>query len=88
MSDINNFIGITDRREIKIKGVRDIICYDSNKIVFDMETAELTINGNDFNIKKLDIENKEAYINGSFLSMTFSDGQGRINKSFLTSLFK
>ena len=88
MSDINNYININDRHEIKIKGVKDIISYDSKKIIFDMESSELIINGNDFNIKKLDVENKEAFISGTFVSMAFNENQSKINKSFFTSLFK
>ena len=83
-----NYLQVTNRSEIEIKGVKDIISYDCNKIVFMLEESELTVCGSDFNVKKLDIENKLATVNGRVDSLVYScDGYKR-GRSILTSLFK
>lgn len=88
MSTSESFINITNRNEIHIKGVKDVTSYDSEKIILDLEDTELIITGNDFNIKKVDIENKSAEISGTLNSLSFNDSNGKVNKSFLLSLFK
>lgn len=88
MANTNNFISISDREKIEIKGVNEIISYDSEKIVFALENTNLTISGSNFNIKKFDVENKAAEVLGCLNSLIFSNKSTNINKSFLTSLFK
>lgn len=88
MSNNESYITITNRNSILIKGVNDIISYDSNKIVFDMDASQLIINGENFNVKKIDVENKCAEISGLFISLSFNDNGIRTGKSFFTSLFK
>ena len=88
MNNIENCITISNRNSILIKGVNDILSYDRSKIVLDMESSQLVINGADFNVKKIDVESKCAEITGIFISLAFSDNNTRTGKSFLTSLFK
>lgn len=88
MNNIESFINITNRSVIEIKGVNDILSYDNNKIIFDMGSSQLIINGADFNVKKIDVENKCAEITGTFISLAFTDSNIRTGKSFLTSLFR
>lgn len=81
-------INIVNRTEIEIKGVKDIISYDCEKIIFDMEDSELWLSGNNFNIKKIDVDNKCAVVVGYVSSLSFSDAKSKTAKSFLASLFK
>ena len=83
----NNII-INNRSEIEIKGIKDIITYDSEKIIFDMGESQLILNGDNFNIKRIDVDNKCSLVTGYINSLTFSDIGGKAAKSFLSSLFK
>jgi len=88
MAEFNN-INIINRKEIEIKGVKDVISYESNKICLELDDAELTLSGSDFNIKKIDVDNKVAEISGFLTGLTFADALSkRSTKSFLASLFK
>lgn len=83
-----NYLQITNRSDIEIKGVKDIISYDSNKIVFLLEESELTLCGSDFNVKKLDVENKAATVFGRVDSVAYSCESDRKGRGILASLFK
>ena len=85
---VTNYLSVTNRNEIEIKGVVDIISYDSNKIVIQLAETELTICGENFNVKKLDVENKSAMVSGHVDSLVYSSHSEKNTKSFLTSLFR
>lgn len=88
--DLNsqNRITITNRKEIEIVGVSDIIKYDTESVIFKVDEAELSLNGSNLNVKKYDIDNKSALITGLFTSLSFSDKIEKSGKSLLKSLFK
>lgn len=81
-------INIVNRSQIKIKGVNDIISYDSEKIIFSMDEADLVLIGDNFNIQKLDVTNGNAEVTGTLFSMSFTNGKSKSGRSFLASLFK
>ena len=84
-----NCINIINRKEIAIKGVKDIISYESDRIAFAIDETELVITGSNFNIKKIDVDNKIAEISGYFVSLLFADENVRkSNRSFLSNLFR
>ena len=86
-STIQNSISINNRTEIEIKGVKDIISYDSEKVILDMSDSELTLTGTDFYIKKIDVDNHCAYITGCFSALSFNDPSIK-TAGFLTRLFR
>ena len=88
MNITENFISITNREAILVRGVNDIVEYDSEKIILDVCNSDMIICGENFNIKKIDVENKIAEITGRMSSITFADSNDNHSKSFLKSLFK
>lgn len=84
----DSHINIENRSEIQIKGVKDVVCYDSEKIIFKMNDEELILNGENFNIKKIDLDNSLAIVSGLLYSLNFSGHTSKSSKSFLKSLFK
>lgn len=88
MNTTESFISITNREVILIRGVNDIIEYDNEKIILDVCESDLMISGENFNIKKIDVENKIAEITGHMYSLSFADGNSKHNRTFLKSLFK
>lgn len=88
MSSSENYVSVSERRQVQIKGIKDIISYDSEKVVFELEDTRLILVGNSFNVKKVDVENGVAEVTGELTSLSFDDKSSKINKSFLTSLFK
>ncbi len=88
MSLSENYVSVSNRRQIQIKGIKDITSYDSEKIIFEIEDGTLILVGNSFNVKKVDVENGVAEVTGELTSLSFDEKGVKINKSFLTSLFK
>lgn len=88
MSTTESFINITNKQTLSIRGVNDITEYDSERIILDMSGEDLIICGENFNIKKIDVENKVAEITGEIYSLSFVSSTAKNKKSFLTSLFK
>ena len=88
MNITESFISITNREAILVRGVSDIIEYDSEKIILGVSGSDLIICGENFNIKKIDVENKIAEITGKMYSLSFTDSNSKNNKTFLKSLFK
>lgn len=89
MSEIQkNYININNRSEIEIKGVKDILSYDAEKIAFDINGEELILTGNNFYVKKLDVESGVSIITGNLDALSFNTTSNKNQKSFLASLFK
>ncbi len=88
MSLSENYVSVSNRRQIQIKGIKDITSYDSEKVIFELEEGRLILTGNSFNVKKVDVENGVAEVTGELTSLSFDEKGSKINKSFLTSLFK
>ena len=83
-----NYITIREKKDIQIKGIKDIICYDAEKVIFELEESRLILIGSSFNVKKVDVENGLAEVTGEITSLSYGEKNHKINKSFLTSLFK
>ena len=88
MSIQSNFISISNRCEIEIRGVKDILSYESDKIILQLEESQLIICGNEFNVKKIDVDNQNALISGHVSSLVYSDDDKKRSGSFLASLFR
>ncbi len=88
MSNIQaNQIIIKDKSFIEIKGVKDILNYDCEEIVLDINGEKLCLKGYDFNIKKIDTESEIAEITGTLISLAFNT-ESKNKKSRLSALFK
>ena len=83
-----SYINISNRSEIEIKGVKDILSYDAEKIVFDVDGEELILTGSNFYVKKLDVESGISIITGTLDALSFNTASNKNQKSFLASLFK
>ena len=88
MSTTESFISIANRTEILVRGVSDILEYDNQKIILYVADTELIICGENFNIKKIDVDNKVAEICGEVNSFSFVSPNSSSNKSFFKTLFK
>lgn len=87
METSNSNIVINNRSEIEIKGIRDIISYDNEKVIFKLSDSSLALIGENFIVKKVDVENGCALVLGKLYSLSFSNNN-YAPKSFLSSLFK
>lgn len=83
----SSYLNITNRSEIDIKGVKDILSYESDKILFRTEDSNLLICGTNLNVRKFDIDNQCASITGHIDSVSYNSNV-KTSGRFLASLFK
>lgn len=83
-----NTVKIINRCEIEITGVEDISSYDSEKIIFKLNDTEMILSGKNFNVKKLDTDNRIAFVSGYVSSISYSERSSKEAKNFLKALFK
>lgn len=84
---------LTNRENIAIKGVGQVISFDDAEIILDTEMGGLTVNGEDMHIKQLDLDKGVIIIEGLIRRMEYADntrargGKGK-SKGLLERLLK
>lgn len=74
---------LQDRKECSFTGVNEVLAFDANEIVLLTQLGKLTIRGSKLHVKRLDLEKKEAQIDGNVDSFQYADtGSGRLRKWF------
>ena len=76
-----------NRRNLTISGVSDVDSFDEQTIIAFTDLGELTIQGYDLHITKLNIESGELLIDGNICSLSYSDRQQN-TEGFFKRLFK
>lgn len=61
-------IEMTDRTNICITGVSDVINFDESSVVLDTSTGILSIDGQELHIVSLNVDNGEIAISGSSIN--------------------
>lgn len=83
---MQEILNIENQKILCIKGVEKAISSTPTQTVLQTEKSKVLICGNNLEIKKLDIENKEAIIDGEIYSVKFIKKMEK--KSFLKRIFK
>lgn len=73
---------IEERKKINIVGATRIISSTNTQAVIEIEKSNLVLMGNNLEITKLNLDNKEVSFSGEFLALKFS------NKADKTPLLK
>lgn len=79
-------ISIDNQKILNIKGVEKIVSSTPTQSVVQTSLSSIQIHGNNLEVRKLDIENKEAIIEGEIYNVKFNKKAEK--KSFLKRLFK
>lgn len=80
---------LDNRKRTALTGVKDVVEFDTTKIILESSMGILTIIGADLKIIRLSIEKGEADIEGKVDSLTYSQvkNYGEKGKSVLKRLF-
>lgn len=68
-------IVISDRQELALNGVTDVISFDESGAVLKSVKGALIIDGEELHVTKLDIANGNVEIEGKINGLFFSDGR-------------
>lgn len=82
---VHNLI-LEDRRSAMVSGVTDVDSFDEQTVVLFTEQGEMTIEGSDLHMNKLNVETGEVSIEGTIDSISYRDdiprGGGFFGKIF------
>ena len=83
---------LKNREKLHVRGVLHVESFDDRQIVLDTELGTLTVQGEDLQIRQLDLESGEFAVEGLVSSLAYSaprarDARGKA-KSFLERLLR
>lgn len=64
---------LTDRRQLSMTGVREVISFDENAVLLRTELGELLIQGNELHLKSLSPDNGLITVEGNVAAMTYNE---------------
>ena len=71
-------ISLSDRREMHLTGVREVLKFDDETVSLATSCGELTVRGNGLKIGSLNVENGELKLNGSIDALVYSADRGDV----------
>lgn len=72
-----HMLKLADRRDGRLTGVRDVVCFQETEIILLTEGGMLHIKGEELHVKRLDLEKQEVDLAGKIDSLIYSDGSIR-----------
>lgn len=79
---------LESRKNLMISGVTEVDNFDDKTISAITEMGNLTIKGENLNIKKLNLELGDLEIEGKISSLTYTDKKSNSTEGFFSKLFK
>ena len=86
--DTHHFV-LKERKNAAIKGVKEVLSFDSGEVQLDTVRGHLAIKGKDLHVRRLTLERGEVDIDGTVDEFKYSDAHTAEDaKSFLGRLFQ
>ena len=87
LGSVQNLI-LENREKLTISGVLDVLSFDDQIVILETELGMLTIKGEDLRINKLSIDTQNVIIEGSIMSLSYSEKEDKKSSNFLGKIFK
>ena len=85
----NHKFEMTNRENLKLTGIKDVISFDANEILMDTEQGLMMIRGEELHIRRITVEKGEAEVDGRVNSINYSEkNQSKNEESILARLFR
>lgn len=79
---------LDNRKNLTLSGVAEVDSFDDKSIAAYTDVGELTIKGENLNIKKLNLELGELEVTGKISSLVYTDHTLKSSAGFFAKLFK
>ena len=79
-------LSLNNENDLYLSGVKKIIACSPNQAAVDTDTKRIIFTGNQIEVKKLDLENNEICLHGTFANIKFLDHAEK--KTLLKRIFK
>ena len=73
MSDTRRILCLTDRCELKVTGVKEVVSFDENGAQLITENGELYVDGEGIRISNLNSDSQEVFITGRIDAMSYAE---------------
>ena len=83
---MNEKVTILDRKGIEILGATRVIASTAKEAVIEIEGGIMTVAGNNLEVTKLDLDNREVKFSGQINNVKFSDKREKVG--LLKRIFK
>lgn len=83
-------IALTNRKNVNMTGVLDVISFDITEVLLETEQGMLNIRGKDLHVNRLNLEKGEVDVEGTIDALSYSQVPTSIKKTegILGKLFK
>ena len=71
---------IEDRKTLSLWGIENIVSFDENFIVLDSFDTVVTVEGNDLQIIKMDVDSGEIVVTGQINGLVYSDKKSKTTR--------
>ena len=85
---LSNNLTLENRRLLIVSGVMEVENFDDKSIDAVTEIGKLSIQGENLNIKKLNLELGDLEVEGKISGLNYSDKRSTSSEGFLSKLFK
>ena len=84
----SQILTLTDRRELKVNGVLEVVYYDDREITLYTALGDMYIRGNGLEVSDVFSESGAVNINGYVNSVFFGDSKSRYAENFISRIFR
>lgn len=85
---IPHTLSLDNRKALSLSGISEVDSFDDKSVTAYTDLGKLSINGENLNIKKLNLEMGELEVVGKISSLIYSDSKSKNNKNLFFKLFK
>lgn len=78
--EARHHVSLSDREELQVSGVLHVDSFDDRQIVLATDLGTLTIQGEDLQIRQLDLESGRFAVEGIINALNYSVGSQRGNR--------
>ncbi len=80
-------VTIDDRERMTVTGVTEVLSFDEQLVVLETANEQLTVQGSDMHIEKLNLDNGELSLSGTIAAIEYSDGVSARRAGLWSRLF-
>ncbi len=79
-------VRVDERRNAVITGVESVLAFDEASVLMQTNAGLLSVEGEELNVKKLDLEGGEVILEGRINALYYPDGEVK-KASFFSKIF-
>ena len=88
LNDRQQLLTLTDRRDLCVNGVLEIISYDSENIILYTVLGDMRIKGSELEVGKAFTGSGNVEIRGTICSIHFGDNRTKCADNFISRIFR